>query len=148
MTRRVSIPTGLRPSAQGCRVGEATLGHAFDCFPQPQRGCVNHSRASGFNPFRVVESWGLKRSVVVRHLRFFGPGILVIWPLRLWLILWLVHLHCKRDREIHANERRFAGAKCRQECGSGTVNLSASPLYDFSVTVVDESVDEKRSHLA
>ena len=27
-------------------------------FPQPQRGCVNHSRADGFNPFRVVKFVG------------------------------------------------------------------------------------------
>ncbi len=52
------IPTGLRPSAQGCRVGEATLGNVFHYFPQPQRGCVNRACANGFNPFRVVEFAG------------------------------------------------------------------------------------------
>jgi hypothetical protein len=45
----------LHPSAQGCRVREATLGNVFHYFPQPQRGCINRSRADGFNPFRVVE---------------------------------------------------------------------------------------------
>ena len=36
--------TGLRPSAQGCRVREATLGEASEnCF-QPQRGCVTTAR--------------------------------------------------------------------------------------------------------
>jgi type I restriction enzyme M protein len=49
------IPTGLHPSAQGCRVGEATLGNVVHYFPQPQRGCINRSGDGGFNPFRVDE---------------------------------------------------------------------------------------------
>ena len=48
------IPTGLHPSAQGCRVREATLGNMIHYFPQPQRGCIASRRADGFNPFRVV----------------------------------------------------------------------------------------------
>lgn len=52
------IPTGLHPSAQGCRFREATLGHPFQIFPQPQRGCINRPRAGGFNPFRVVKFGG------------------------------------------------------------------------------------------
>ena len=50
------IPTGLHPSAQGCRVREATLGNMIHYFPQPQRGCINGGRAGGCNPFRVVKS--------------------------------------------------------------------------------------------
>ena len=50
------IPTGLHPSAQGCRVREATLGNMIHYFPQPQRGCIASRRADGFNPFRVVKS--------------------------------------------------------------------------------------------
>jgi hypothetical protein len=52
---RAPIPTGLHPSAQGCRVGEATLGNVFHYSPQPQRGCINPLCAGGCNPFRVVE---------------------------------------------------------------------------------------------
>jgi hypothetical protein len=52
MKPRLPIPTGLRHSAQGCRVGEATLGHLVDYFPQPQRGCIT-VRARGFNPVGV-----------------------------------------------------------------------------------------------
>ena len=52
------IPTGLHPSAQGCRVREATLGNVFHYLPQPQRGCINRSRADGCNPFRVVKLGG------------------------------------------------------------------------------------------
>ena len=48
MKPRLPIPTGLRHSAQGCRDGEATLGHRADYFPQPQRGCIT-VRARGFN---------------------------------------------------------------------------------------------------
>ena len=55
---RAPIPTGLRPSAQGCRVREATLGNVIHYFPPPQRGCINGGRASGCNPFRVVEFMG------------------------------------------------------------------------------------------
>jgi hypothetical protein len=54
MSTPFPIPTGLRHSAQGCRVREATLGNVFHYFPQPQRGCINGERAGGFNPFRVV----------------------------------------------------------------------------------------------
>ena len=52
MKPRLPIPMGLRHSAQGCRVGEATLGHLIDYFPQPQRGCIT-VRAHGFNPVGV-----------------------------------------------------------------------------------------------
>ena len=52
MKPRLPIPTGLRHSAQGCRVGAATLGHRVDYFPQPQRGCIT-VRACGFNPVGV-----------------------------------------------------------------------------------------------
>ena len=52
MKPRLPIPTGLRHSAQGCRVGEAALGHLVDYFPQPQRGCIT-VRAHGFNPVGV-----------------------------------------------------------------------------------------------
>jgi hypothetical protein len=49
------IPTGLHPSAQGClpaevlltKEGQATLGHAPQRFPQPQRGCIHPVRAHG-----------------------------------------------------------------------------------------------------
>jgi hypothetical protein len=60
MSALFPIPTGLRPSAQGCRgprpdwPSEATLGNVVHCFPQPQRGCINHAHANGLNPFRVV----------------------------------------------------------------------------------------------
>ena len=40
------IPTGLPPSAQGCEA-RATLGHAPQYFPQPQRGCIHPVRAHG-----------------------------------------------------------------------------------------------------
>ena len=50
MKLRLPIPKGLRHSAQGCRVGEATLGHRVDYFPQ--RGCIA-VRAHGFNPVGV-----------------------------------------------------------------------------------------------
>ena len=40
------IPTGLCPPAQGCAPC-ATLGHAPQHFPQPQRGCVLPVRADG-----------------------------------------------------------------------------------------------------
>jgi hypothetical protein len=52
------IPTGLPPSAQGCRVHEATLGNVVHYFPQPQRGCINRLCAEGRNPFRVVKFVG------------------------------------------------------------------------------------------
>ena len=52
MKPRLPIPTGLCHSAQGCRVGEATLGHLVDYFPQPQGGCIT-VRAHGFNPVGV-----------------------------------------------------------------------------------------------
>ena len=52
MKPRLPIPTGLRHSAQGCRVGEATLGYLIDYFPQPRRGCIA-VRAHGFNPVGV-----------------------------------------------------------------------------------------------
>jgi hypothetical protein len=55
MSTPFPIPMGLHPSAQGCRVGEATLGNVFHYSPQPQRGCINPLCAGGFNPFRVVE---------------------------------------------------------------------------------------------
>ena len=55
MSTVFSIPTGLHHSAQGCPVGGTTLGNVNHNFPQPQRGCINRSRAGGFNPFRVVE---------------------------------------------------------------------------------------------
>jgi hypothetical protein len=58
MSTPFPIPTGLHPSAQGCRVREATLGNAFHYFPQPQRGCINHACAGGCNPFRVVKFAG------------------------------------------------------------------------------------------
>jgi len=61
MKPRLPIPTGLRHSAQGCRVGEATLGHLVDYFPQPQRGCIT-VRAHGFNPVGVgFPSSGLEK---------------------------------------------------------------------------------------
>jgi hypothetical protein len=47
------IPTGLHRSAQGCRVGEATLGNGFNYLPQPQRGCDRFIRLIGCNPFSV-----------------------------------------------------------------------------------------------
>ncbi len=53
MTPRFPIPTGLHPSAQGCRVREATLGHALHFFPQPQRGCITPRRAVCCNPVGV-----------------------------------------------------------------------------------------------
>ena len=52
------IPTGLHLSAQGCPVSGTTLGKVIQYFPQPQRGCINRSRARGCNPFRVVEFSG------------------------------------------------------------------------------------------
>jgi hypothetical protein len=52
MKPRLPIPTGLHHPAQGCRVGEATLGHRPRIFPQPQRGCIT-PRANGFNPVGV-----------------------------------------------------------------------------------------------
>jgi len=52
MKPRLPIPTGLRHSAQGCRDGEAILGHLVDYFPQPQRGCII-LLARGFNPVGV-----------------------------------------------------------------------------------------------
>ena len=52
MKPRLPIPTGLHHSAQGCRVGETTLGHRPKIFPQPQRGCIT-ARADGFNPVGV-----------------------------------------------------------------------------------------------
>ncbi len=52
---RAPIPTGLHHSAQGCRVGEATLGNVVHYFLQPHRGCSNRSRVRGCNPFRIVE---------------------------------------------------------------------------------------------
>ena len=58
MSTPLPIPTGLHPSAQGCRVREATLGNVFHYFPQRQRRCINRSRTGGFNPFRVVEFSG------------------------------------------------------------------------------------------
>ena len=52
MKPRLPIPTGLHHPAQGCRVGEATLGHRPQIFSQPQRGCsTTHSH--GFNPVGV-----------------------------------------------------------------------------------------------
>ena len=48
------IPTGLHPSAQQpCCAPRATLGHAPQHFPQPQRGCVLPVRADGRNPVGV-----------------------------------------------------------------------------------------------
>ena len=72
MKPRLPIPTGLRHSTQGCRVGEATLGHRVDYFPQP--GCIA-VRACGFNPVgflcpgsprvaRASQSWAGCRSPV------------------------------------------------------------------------------------
>ena len=58
MSTPFPIPTGLQPSAQGCRVREATLGNVIHYFPQPQRGCVNGASTNGFNPFRVVKFGG------------------------------------------------------------------------------------------
>ena len=52
MRPRLSIPTGLHHPAQGCRVGEATLGQRPKIFSQPQRGCFT-TRAHGFNPVGV-----------------------------------------------------------------------------------------------
>ena len=52
MKLRLPIPTGLHHPAQGCRVGEATLGQRPHIFPQPQRGCIT-PRAHGCNPVRV-----------------------------------------------------------------------------------------------
>ena len=37
------IPTGLHPSAQGCRLREATLGDVIHHFPQPN-GVADHRR--------------------------------------------------------------------------------------------------------
>ena len=54
MSTPFPIPTGLHPSAQGCRVREATLGNVFHYSPQPQRGCINRPCADGFNPVGVV----------------------------------------------------------------------------------------------
>src|ERR1035437_4968933 len=42
----------IQRTYKGCRVGEATLGHLVDYFPQPQRGCIT-VRAHGFNPVGV-----------------------------------------------------------------------------------------------
>jgi hypothetical protein len=50
--RRAPIPTGLRPPAQGC-APRATLGHAPNYFPQPQRGCVLPFRTHRRNPVGV-----------------------------------------------------------------------------------------------
>ena len=50
MKPRLPIQTGLGHSAQGCRVGEANLGHLVDYFPQ--RGCIT-VLARGFNPVGV-----------------------------------------------------------------------------------------------
>ena len=46
MSTFLSIPTGLRPKAQGCPVGGTTLGGVSKHFPQPQRGCVTTGRDS------------------------------------------------------------------------------------------------------
>ena len=46
------IPTGLPPSAQVCEE-RATLGHAPQRFPQPQRGCILPVPADGCNPVGV-----------------------------------------------------------------------------------------------
>ena len=53
MKPRSPIPTGLRRPAQGCRVREATLGHALHFFPQPQRGCITPRRTARCNPVGV-----------------------------------------------------------------------------------------------
>ena len=53
MIPRFPIPTGLQPSAQGCRDREATLGHGFASRPQPQRGCRTLRRTVGCNPVGV-----------------------------------------------------------------------------------------------
>jgi len=52
------IPTGLRHSAPGCRVREATPGNVVYYFSQPHRGCVKCLRADGCNPFGVVKFSG------------------------------------------------------------------------------------------
>lgn len=49
-----SILTGLRPSAQGCRDREATLGDVGCCLPQPQRGCVDPIPIYCHNPVGVT----------------------------------------------------------------------------------------------
>ena len=51
----VSQTAQVHHSAQGCRVGEVTLGHLIHYFSQPQRGWINGDHADGCNPFRVVE---------------------------------------------------------------------------------------------
>jgi hypothetical protein len=43
MSTPFPIPTGLRPSAQGCEA-RATLGDVPKHFPQPQRGCGTTAR--------------------------------------------------------------------------------------------------------
>ncbi len=58
MSTAFSIPTGLRPPAQGCRACEATLGNVSQFFLQPQRGCGIPSRANGLNPDGVDDSSG------------------------------------------------------------------------------------------
>jgi len=70
------IPTGLRHSAKSCRVGEATLGHLVDYFPQPQRGCIS-VRARGFNPVGANEPGFRFRSSGFGTRASFGPRISV-----------------------------------------------------------------------
>jgi hypothetical protein len=61
MNATFPIPTGLHPSAQGClpsevlltKEGQATLGHAPQRFPQPQRGCITVSPTHRCNPVGV-----------------------------------------------------------------------------------------------
>src|SRR2546426_809711 len=52
MNALLTIPTGLRPSAQGC-AARATLGRGRQKFLQPQRGCAHPVRARGHNPVGV-----------------------------------------------------------------------------------------------
>ena len=64
MNRRLKIPTGFCPSAQGCRVREATLGQSFQIFINPN-GVVSSWRCvrNGRNPVGVGNIFGLSPRV-------------------------------------------------------------------------------------
>jgi len=75
-----SIPTGLHPSAQGC-APRATLGHAPQYIPQPQRGCITVAPTIRCNPVGVDDVFPRSPRVASRPRqpwanRFYPVGVI------------------------------------------------------------------------
>lgn len=63
------------------------------------------------------------------------------------MVFWRKDANRSRHREIDSDKDGFPLSQGWQEGSGGAVKVAARFFYDFSVSLVDESVDDKHAHL-